>query len=221
MASPPTMSPENQDTISITTLSLPHGVLAPDVWGKPKEQPATLTLTLDLRTGFSSAASSDELDASTIHYGELAKGIRSASQPNQTAGQLSAAAEEAIIGMGRKAEGKFIVGRSVVEVNMPKASMYGNGVGLIGISGFDELGRRRETERVFVVREVKLMLLVGVNGYERRGKQPVVVSLWVWLGQEEGGAGSEEGVVALFNIEQTLVQASQVATQKLLLRCMS
>ncbi|KAK5705239.1 hypothetical protein LTR97_002356 [Elasticomyces elasticus] len=201
----------NQDIISVKNLQLPAGVVAPDVWGKPKEQPALLTITLVLNGGFSSAASKDALDGSTIHYGELSKRIRSAcGEQGQTAEDVSAHAERVICEMARKGEGKFIVARSVVEVNLPKASMYGDGATLIRTTEYDETGNARVAQRVFVVKEVKLMLLVGVNGYERTAKQPIIASLWLYLG---GSADGEEGgsaqTVALFNLEQTLVQITQ------------
>ncbi|TKA75089.1 hypothetical protein B0A55_05601 [Friedmanniomyces simplex] len=205
----------NQDIISVKNLQLPCGVVAPDVWGKAKEQPALLTLTLVLRgEGFGSAAGGDRLDGSTIHYGELSKRIRSAcSTQGQTAGHVSAHAERIISEMSRKTSTSFITARSVVEVHLPKASMYGDGVTLTNITEYDERGRTRAAQRIFVVREVKLMLLVGVNSYERSGKQPVLASIWLYLrsggAAEGGGSGSGSGTVALFNLEQTLVQITQ------------
>jgi len=71
---PPHPNNNNQDIISVKNLQLPAGVVAPDVWGKAKEQPALLTVSLVLRgEGFGKAAEGDRLDASTIHYGELSK----------------------------------------------------------------------------------------------------------------------------------------------------
>ncbi|KAK3650999.1 hypothetical protein LTR56_006051 [Elasticomyces elasticus] len=201
----------NQDIISVKNLQLPAGVVAPDVWGKPKEQPALLTITLVLNGGFASAASKDALDGSTIHYGELSKRIRSAcGEQGQTAGDVSAHAERVICEMARKGEGKFIVARSVVEVNLPKASMYGDGATLINTTEYDEAGRARAAQRVFVVKEVKLMLLVGVNGYERTAKQPIIAGVWLYLGESADGkeSGSAQ-TAALFNLEQTLVQITQ------------
>ncbi|KAK0944850.1 hypothetical protein LTR48_003474 [Friedmanniomyces endolithicus] len=214
---PPHPNNNNQDIISVKNLQLPAGVVAPDVWGKAKEQPALLTVSLVLRgEGFGKAAEGDRLDASTIHYGELSKRIRAAcSTPNQTAGHVSAYAERVIAEMSRKTAASFIVARSIVDVHLPKASMYGDGITLTNITDYDERGRTRAARRVFVVKGVKLMLLVGVNGYERGGKQPVLASLWLDLGDAgplEGGSGSRSGsgsTVALFNLEQTLVQITQ------------
>jgi dihydroneopterin aldolase len=205
------------DIISVKNLQLPFGVVAPDVWGKPKEQPALVTITLVLKNGFSSAASKDELDNSTIHYGELSKRIRNAcAVQGQTAGHVSSHVERAIRELGTKKTRRdvdgssaaggssFIVGRSVVEVNLPKASMYGDGVALSTVSEYDHADKVVFAQRVFMVKDVKIMTLVGVNAYERTAKQPLVASLWVYLGDEKD-VGSE-GTVALFNMEQTLVQ---------------
>ena len=205
---------QGQDIISIKNLQLPFGIVAPDVWGKAKEQPAQVTITLVLKSGFSSAASKDELDGSTIHYGELAKRIRASCAQGQTAGHVSGHAERVITEMARKGEGRFILARSVVEVNLPKASMYGEGVTLVNVSTYDDAGRTRNAQRVFVVKEVKFMLLLGVNSYERSGKQPVIASLWLYLG--EGTEVRESGqTVALFNLEQTVLQVSLRAIQQL------
>ncbi|KAK1079020.1 hypothetical protein LTR33_006735 [Friedmanniomyces endolithicus] len=211
---PPHPNNNNQDIISVKNLQLPAGVVAPDVWGKAKEQPALLTVSLVLRgEGFGKAAEGDRLDASTIHYGELSKRIRAAcSTPNQTAGHVSAHAERVIAEMSRKSAISSIVARSIVDVHLPKASMYGEGITLTNITDYDERGRTRAARRVFVVKGVKLMLLVGVNGYEWSGKQPVLASLWLDLGGAgglEGGGSGSGGTVALFNLEQTLVQITQ------------
>ncbi|KAK5679066.1 hypothetical protein LTS10_008722 [Elasticomyces elasticus] len=201
----------NQDIISVKNLQLPAGVVAPDVWGKPKEQPALLTITLVLNGGFASAASKDALDGSTIHYGELSKRIRSAcGERGQTSGDVSAHAERVVCEMARKGEGKFIVARSVIEVNLPKASMYGDGATLINTTEYDGAGRAQAAQCVFVVKEVKLMLLVGVNAYERTAKQPIIASLWLYMGESADGKGSGSAQTgALFNLEQTLVQITQ------------
>ncbi|KAK0857520.1 hypothetical protein LTS02_010174 [Friedmanniomyces endolithicus] len=198
---PPHPNNNNQDIISVKNLQLPAGVVAPDVWGKAKEQPALLTVSLVLRER-------------GLGKRPRGIGIRAAcSTPNQTAGHVSAHAERVIAEMSRKSAISSIVARSIVDVHLPKASMYGEGITLTNITDYDERGRTRAARRVFVVKGVKLMLLVGVNGYERGGKQPVLASLWLDLGSAgalEGGSRSGSGsTVALFNLEQTLVQITQ------------
>ncbi|KAH9828496.1 Dihydroneopterin aldolase [Teratosphaeria destructans] len=200
------------DIISIKELQLPYGVVSPDVWGKPKEQPALLSISLTLRHPFKSAADQDALDASTIHYGELAKRIRASCIQNMTAGQVSAAAERAACEMAQKSAGNFIVSIIAIELILGKASMYGAGLVLGTVSYYDESGRvARPGQRTFTVRDVKIMTLVGVNQYERAQKQPIVATCTIFIGSMSGMQGSEQ-TVALFNLENTLVQIIE-ATQ--------
>ncbi|KAK4504491.1 hypothetical protein PRZ48_005407 [Zasmidium cellare] len=202
--------PLSSDTITLTNLQLPHGIIAPDVWGKPKEQPALITLSLLLQgSGFGSAAQGDKLDDSTIHYGNLAKKIRAGCVEGQSAGDLSAVVEKSILEMGMKSAGRFIVARASVEVVLPKASMFGDGGVTLGTTtSYDETGRVLGVGRVFGVKGIKVMTLIGVNGYERSQKQPLVVSVLLHLRSEVRETGSGE-TVALFNLEQMVVQIIQ------------
>ncbi|KAK3071377.1 hypothetical protein LTR53_008729 [Teratosphaeriaceae sp. CCFEE 6253] len=195
------------DIISIKNLQLPVGVTAPDVWSKAKEQPALLTLTVVLKTTFASAASRDKLDESTIHYGELAKRVRSAcGTAGQTAEDVIACAERVIGEMGIKGE-KFIVARSEVEVYLPKASTYGDGITLNNVAVYDDGPEATGTQMMFGLEDVKLMLLVGVNGYERGGRQPIYASLWlIFSRKSEDAESAVPRTAALFRVEQTLVE---------------
>lgn len=203
-----------RDTISLTNLQLPHGIIAPDVWGQPKEQPALVSLQLLLQgAGFASTAQGDKLDESTIHYGNLAKKIRGACREGQTAGDVSHVVEKSIGSMGMKGQGdlkRFIVARSTVEVALPKASMFGDGgVTLITATTYDGSGKATSVSRVFGVKGIKVMCLIGVNGYERSQKQPLVVSILLHLRSEVQSMESGQ-TVALFNLEQTLVQVCRI-----------
>lgn len=198
-----------RDTITLTNLSLPHGIIAPDVWGKPKEQPAFVSVQLALSgPGFGSAAQGDKLDDSTIHYGNLAKKIRGGCVAGNTAGDVSSVVEKSVLEMGMKSGGKFIVARSTVDVHLPKASMFGDGgVTLTTSTSYDASGKATGSSRVFGVKGIKVMTLIGVNEYERSQKQPLVVSVLLLLRSEVQSTGSGQ-TVALFNLEQTLVQVS-------------
>lgn len=198
-----------RDTITLTNLSLPFGVIAPDVWGKPKEQPAFVSLQLALSgQGFGSAAQGDKLDDSTIHYGNLAKKIRGGCFEGQSAGDVSGVVEKSVLEMGMKSGGRFIVARSMVDVHLPKASMFGDGgVTLTTSTSYNGSGKATGSSRVFGVKGIKVMTLIGVNGYERSQKQPLVVSVLLHLRSEVQSTGSGQ-TVALFNLEQSLVQVS-------------
>lgn len=67
----------HNDTVSLKNLRLSRGIIAP-IWGAPKEQPCLVSVNLVLSRGFDSAAGKDALDENTIHYGTLAKSIRTA-----------------------------------------------------------------------------------------------------------------------------------------------
>lgn len=168
-----------QDIVSVKGLQLPHGVHAPDAWGKTKEQPALLSVTLTLKSSFSSAGSKDELDDSTIHYGKLAKSLRARSKSEQTCDQvISSCALDTAIEMGERSRnsGGNAIAHCRAELLLPKASMFG----LCGlVCCYDASSNFSMTQGKswgFFLKDVNLMCLVGVNEYERAGKQPVVVN---------------------------------------------
>ncbi|KAF2720039.1 hypothetical protein K431DRAFT_227450, partial [Polychaeton citri CBS 116435] len=208
----------DRDVIAIENLQLPHGVVATNVWGKSKEQPVLISVHLILRNGFSSASDADELDASTIHYGQLAKLIRGASVANQTIVTVFTAVEEAVRQMSGKSSGRFLVERCTMEIKLPKAAMYGgDGLSLVSILSFDETGKATEVGgRAVVLEKCRLMALIGVNDYERSGKQPIETSIWLNLppSAADGSAGDRDGqrMEALYNIDQILAQIIQETT---------
>ncbi|KAK3676765.1 hypothetical protein LTR78_003542 [Recurvomyces mirabilis] len=195
---------EDQDAISIRHLQLPHGVIAPDIWSKFKDQPVLLNIKLELKNTFTSAASLDELDESTIHYGILAKKIRAASQQDQTLSQLLTAVHDVITSMGRKESGRFILARSEIEVEMPKASMHGEGATLLRTMTCDKLGKQQEETNLFSIKDVKIMTLVGVNAIERSARQPVVANMTLSTSSLQ-----TEGMNSFFELEGKVVQIIQ------------
>ncbi|KAI7159942.1 hypothetical protein KC349_g3830 [Hortaea werneckii] len=178
----------NADLIHVKELQLPHGLVAPDVWGKSKEQPATITLTVSLKgDGFSTAADKDQLDQSTIHYGELSKRLRALNQPAQDVERFVDDAQTCVQAMATKAEGKFIVRRAAFRVTLPKVSMYGEGAVWTRVFEYDYCGKVTRRMGEYGLNEVKIMTLVGVNAYERQAEQPLLIGVNVtrWV-QSEG-----------------------------------
>lgn len=194
------------DSVSIRNLHLPHGITAPDVWGKTKEQPGLVSLKLTLRDGFSGTASEDGLDAS-IHYGQLAKRIRAENHPGQTVYDVLDAARGVVHTMASMGPGtKFLLARADLEVLLPKASMAGEAVTLTHALHFDAGGHSESLERVFTVRNVKLMVLIGVNAYERTAKQPVVAYIAITWDVKTAWRITEDSTRRLFGTEQILVK---------------
>ncbi|KAI5367359.1 Putative dihydroneopterin aldolase/epimerase domain-containing protein [Septoria linicola] len=198
-----------QDSIQIKNLQLPFPVVAPDVWGNLKGQPALVSVRLRLHNGFSTASDADKLDESTIHYGNLAKAIRSSSRQGQSVENVTTSTKSAIEKLALKSEGKFIVSDSDVELHLPKASMLGTGVVITLSVSYDQSGRARDAAQTFELRDIAVPTLIGVNAYERAMKQPLVVSLAINWDSASDTEAYEKQKTALFNTEKTLVEIIQ------------
>lgn len=163
---------QNVDRLSISNLHLDNGILAPYVFGERKQQPATVSISLDLSQGFSSAASTDALDQNTVHYGNLAKAVRDKRPGGQTLENLIDWIEGAVDRMGERKDGSSRVGRCMVSVRLPKASMAGECVEVTS----ERIGRGGRVVKVGF-EGVRIMVLIGVNAVERTAKQALEVDL--------------------------------------------
>ena len=202
-------------SIVIDRLQYPSSIIAPNVWGLQKEQPAYFNIRINLRQSFKTAANSDVLDDSTIHYGELAKRIRAACTPGLGPLDALSKAEEVIVGMGTKSNGRFIIADAHIDLCLPKASMYGKLLRLDKWVEFDESGKAFDSNTLFELRDLRLIALIGVNDYERTGKQPIDATLSVnnlsWgvdtLDREESLTLQE--LAYLFKMEKSLADIVQ------------
>ena len=147
-----------------------------DAWGRKREQPILVTVTVSLGQSFSSAAAADSLDNSTIHYGILSKKIRSAinSIPPQDHLQTDALAM-LIDDEVRQVAGKTPLASTEVDIFYPKASRYGDGAGFrYSISYL-----HAPFSMVLYLQNLRVDCIIGINSNEKIQKQPVVVNLWV------------------------------------------
>ncbi|PPJ53968.1 hypothetical protein CBER1_05827 [Cercospora berteroae] len=202
----------SQDKIEIQALQLPSPVLAPDVWGNQKEQPATVNVKLLLHSTFQSASEKDKLDDSTIHYGNLAKAIRSKSTSSQTVEDVVSGTEQAVHQLALKGEGKFVVEESVVEVHLPKGSMLGSGAVVSRRATWDQAGKKKQVQEGFEVRDVVIPTLIGVNAYERGLKQPLVVTFGLEWRIEDQQSQQKETLFALEKEVVNIVQETAYET---------
>lgn len=101
--------------------------------------------------------------------------------------------ESVVVGMD---EGGQTVERMRVEVCLAKATNYGDCVRVVRESG----GKREQGQWAFEVEGVKVMVLVGVNSYEREGRQPILVGFGV-SGLREGEFIEEKA----FGLEREVV----------------
>ena len=176
-------TPATQAVVSIRNLQLPSGVIAPNIWHETKEQPALASVSLWLRESFTSAASQDALDDSTVHYGELSKRVRATYESKD--GQASAlsgmfvAAEH----MARKPKpggnDKFVAKRIAARLTLPKASAFGDELAMSEVRLYDEQGTQTHGFATFSCKNLRILTLIGVNAYERKGRQPLVVDFAV------------------------------------------
>ena len=189
--------PSTGGFIAVKNLQLPHGVVAPNVWGKLKEQPVLATVNLHLSQGFTSAASKDALDQSTIHYGDLAKRIRASSVADQGILDLLSAVEGAVCAMSIREDGSSKIVTSETELTLPKASMLGEKVTMSKIQQYDATGKATSTRLLFMAEKMKVMALIGVNDYERKARQPVIATLRLSIDYEAVEAAKLAGVLVL------------------------
>jgi dihydroneopterin aldolase len=203
------LSLANQAVVSVRNIQLPSGAIAPNIWLETKEQPALASVSLWLRDSFTSAASQDALDDSTVHYGELSKRVRAACSSEE--GQRSAleamfkAAEH--MAHKPKPEGdKFVAKRIAATLTLPKASAFGEALKLSEVKLYDEKGSRTGGFRSFACKNLGVPTLIGVNAYERKGRQPLVVDFAVDFDGEYESLSSETHMEMLFPIERALVE---------------
>lgn len=166
-------APWCRDGISIRDLQLqapPHHAL--DAWGREKEQPVLLSVHLAFKSGFDSAANNDALDASTMHYGILAKGLRGLVPQEgwRSVDNLAQLVHDKISSM---LPGPDLLDSLAIEIKMPKASLLGESV---VFHRFYDHGVVQDTMHLV---NVCLPTLIGVNSNERNAKQKLVVNLWI------------------------------------------
>jgi len=163
----------SQDVIELKDLALQHSQHAgTDAWGRQKDQSVLISVRLVLRQTFESAAASDVLDGSTLHYGLLAKRIRAvkAAERWETLEDFAKRIEASLLGQAYKAD---LLDSCSIEVKLPKASLLGDCV----IFCYNVKGHKSAT--YIYLRSVNVPVLVGVNANERARKQPLLFHLWV------------------------------------------
>ena len=189
--------------VIIERLRLPHPVLAFNVWGVAKPQPATLSLTVDLGPQFSDDEGADNL-ANSVNYGELSKRILSLKElalanPADVLGLVT----NVVIDMGRRLDNPNIIRTINVELHLPKASMTGEAHVFRSVAALKADGTWQPRKFVSIP-NMNLMVLIGINDYERQAKQPVVATLKLDCSNPGVKVFTEEAMGAL---EQALVEA--------------
>jgi dihydroneopterin aldolase len=147
-----------------------------DAWGRPKVQRAQITVTVTLNEQFGSAAATDTVDGSTIHYGTLSKMLQADLQSRmpEWASTLTLAGD--IANSVKKVADSTPIYALETSICYPKGSMYGDGAGFIASR---IMQNSRLHSYVLFLRNVRIPCLVGVNSNERQQKQPIVLHIWI------------------------------------------
>lgn len=196
-----------QDKVCVRDLQLPHGLVVPNVWGDYKEQPVFVSLELTLNPGFQTAASKDVLDQNTIHYGQLAKKVRAASTADQTDTGFRQRLDRILTEMSQRPDGTRRISRSKVDLCLQKGSMYGAVLRITTVTDWDKDVSGWVSQACIRFEAMQVMTLIGVNEYERRRKQPLLV--WLDVLMDDGlGVIDPSMSPAVSGLEDVVVQAS-------------
>lgn len=187
------------DGVSVRNLQLqapPHHAL--DAWGREKEQPVLLSVYLSFKSAFDSAAENDALDASTMHYGILAKALRGM-KPDQSWGNLSQLSQLVHKTISDMLPGPDLLESLAIEIKMPKASLLGDAV------VFHRHYASHSTQSMLHLVDICLPTLIGVNSNEREAKQKLIINAWV-------GGLADQDCDTYTKLEQTLTKVCNSAT---------
>ncbi|KAB2570207.1 hypothetical protein DBV05_g11129 [Lasiodiplodia theobromae] len=153
--------PATADTVSLSSLNMVV-CAGRDVWGRTdRAQPLALSLTVASRTGFTSAAASDALDAGTVHYGHLSKNLLKALDPSITNNQWLSG---------------LVVASRTSEALIATAA---EGAGVEWTVFYSPAGEVVSFSRQLYVKGMAIPTLIGVNSNERLKKQMCLVSVWI------------------------------------------
>lgn len=162
------------DGISISNLQLQTPLnYGTDAWGREKEQPVLLSVRLSLKSSFETAAENDALDASTMHYGILAKALREM-QPTTKWQKLDALSTKVYSIVGASLPDSELMKSLEVEIKLPKASLLGEAVVL-----HSHLAPAAPAQHTLHLVNICLPTLIGVNDNERETAQKLVINLWL------------------------------------------
>lgn len=194
------------DVISIKSLALPHPITLPDNWDKAqkKPQPALLNIKLTLaQNSFKSAASGDQLNQQTVHYGELSKAIRKVSVDGQDLTQVFT-----------KVSNVFAQYTAIqqwqCEVCLPKGSMFGTQL-RVNLAWSTTVPEQQALNSwAWVVEGISVPCLIGVNANERTGRQPVIVEFEIDnMTHGTPATGVPQFVIGeIFVLEKALIEVS-------------
>lgn len=164
--------PFSSDKVSVKNIDLIANA-GYDIWGREKPQRVLISVTLSMADTFASAAQTDTVDASTVHYGHLSKSI--ISKVESQSQWLSANELLYIVLSAARAAAASPTALSTIEAEIMfvKASRAGDGMSL----KLCHLPQSDSTTTILTLQRARLLALIGVNSNERTMKQMIIVSV--------------------------------------------
>jgi len=169
------MTPSSHtDVVFVNALQLAVDV-GPDCWNKQRAQPVNISICLNLKKSYLSAAGHSDNVQDSIHYGHLSKAITSLVERNAGSsfgdidGLISAVTRETFA----LAEKAAIEVR--VEVELPKLILLAGSFS-VEVATLPDVDVSSMPRKV-VVTDLVLPVIIGVNPPERNAKQRVVITI--------------------------------------------
>ena len=154
-------APWCSDGLEVCRLSLQHAQHAGvDGWGRRKEQPLLVSLRLSLRNPFTSAAAKDSLDESTMHYGLLAKRLRSV-HPASDWESIEALAGRIHDAACNPTHAPQLLQACEVEIHLPKATLLGQEVSYVSRRRFANDGSEPRLDLALHLKAVTILTSVS------------------------------------------------------------
>jgi dihydroneopterin aldolase len=161
--------PTNTDVVLVDTIQLTANI-GPDCWGRPREQPVSITVHLHLKPSFLDISGQSDNVVDSIHYGHLTKAISALSASYVDVRALvHEVTQKAFALAGENVDAVRVI------IGLPKQILLANyfEVEVITPRGKDSL---QQAARVSV-KDLVIPVLIGVNPPERLAKQKVITNI--------------------------------------------
>ncbi|KAI9790568.1 MAG: hypothetical protein M1833_001919 [Piccolia ochrophora] len=168
-------APYSSDKVFVRNLAV-SATVGVDAFGRRKKQPVSISATIFLSQEFTSAATTDSVDDSTVHYGNLSKNVIAAvEEVAQTELSLQALGYVVVRAINKTVTSPTLIEAWDMNIDLPKASLMGAGVSLAYCWGKHDA----TPAQVLHIKDVNVAVVVGVNSHEKEVKQRVVMSIWI------------------------------------------
>lgn len=173
----PNNLPSTTDVVFVDTLRV-EANLGADCWGRARAQPVEITVYLHLQPSFLHIAGQSDDVMDSVHYGHLAKQIRSLVRAKSDSTQSEFDGPDGLI--AAVSDAAFtLAGEAAAEVRVvlkvPKMILLASGfyVDTTTVRGTPNI----VSEKKVTVEDIITPVVIGVNPPERKNKQRIVVNI--------------------------------------------